>query len=56
MNRLHPSASLPCPHGASLHLFLPCPLLAALHPRSDQASPVLGTLPSSSPSFNSKKG
>ena len=24
MSRLHPSAYLPCPHGASLHLFLPC--------------------------------
>ena len=28
MNRLHPSASLPSPHGASLHLFFPrSPLL-----------------------------
>lgn len=27
MNRLHPSASLLCPHGASLHLFLPWPPL-----------------------------
>lgn len=28
MNRLHPSASLLCPYGASFHLFLPCsPLL-----------------------------
>lgn len=56
MNRLHPSASLLCPHGASLRLFLPWPPLAALHPKSDQASPVLGTLLSSSPSFNSEKG
>lgn len=51
MNRLHPSAFFLCPHGASSPPVSPLAPLAALHPKSDQASPVLGTLLSSSPFF-----